>query len=621
VSNSTYDALNRRTATTYADTTLNVAYGYDEPNSTTGCASSYPVGRLTRVIELNVTTVYCYDQRGNVIQKSQTQGTATDVTLYGYTPANRLASTVTAAGTSIQYSRDAAGRINGVTVLPPGTSGAGAGNVVTAVSYLPFGPIASYTLGNGQTITRSYDANYALTDIVSPALNLHFQRDAMGDITALGNAPGANPATETYTYDPLYRLIGMYNASGVVEEAYTYSKTGDRLSKTAAGLDSGTYSSQSGTHHLASIGNAARAYDANGNTTGSVVGGNTYGLGYNGRNRMTVAQLNSSTVGTYTYNALGQRMTRVATFPAAVNQRFVYDENSQLLSEYGSNTRDYIWLDNLPVAVVDTAGTTSNVSYVTGDGLSTPRAVSDSNGNTIWQLAYQGNPFGEQQPTSTAGFIYNLRSAGEYFDLESGTNYNVMRTRESATDRFLQSDPKGLAAGMNTYAAVANNPLGYVDPLGLVEWQGTMTGGGASAGVGGSFYTLVLDSECVHGKKAHVKIYAAGPTLGLNIKGTLPVGLTSSSITLNDGLDYLDPSVLNGWFAMYSAGGSLFKGGSCSMVQVGGNGRGLQRPADSGAWSGPSCGGESGIELGAGATAGSSTVVESVITDCGCDKQ
>ena len=474
-STSGYDALNRRIATTYTDGTLNVAYAYDEPNSTTGCLGSYPVGRLTRVIETNITTVYCYDQRGNVTQKSQIQGTAADVTAYGYTPANRLASTLTAAGTSIQYSRDADGRISGVTVLKPGSSGAGAGNMVTAVSYLPFGPIVSYTLGNGQTITRSYDANYALTDIVSPALNLHFARDAMGNITALGNASGANPATETYSYDPLYRLTGLYDASGNAEETYAYSKSGDRLSKTATGLDSGTYSYQSGTHHLTAIGNASRVYDADGNTTGSAVGGNTYGFGYNGRNRITVAQLNGSTVGTYTYNALGQRVAKVSTFPASTSQRFVYNESSQLLSEYGSNTRDYIWLDDLPVATVDTQGSVSTISYVTSDGLNTPRAVTDGSGNTLWQWSYQGNSFGEQQPTSTTGYVLNLRFMGQYYDAESGLSHNGYRDYEAARGGYDQPDPLGPAGGPNPFAYVGNRPLGYIDPLGLEPHHYTVT--------------------------------------------------------------------------------------------------------------------------------------------------
>lgn len=467
VSNSTYDALNRRTATTYADGTLNVAYAYDEANSVTGCPASYPVGRLTRIIETAVTTVYCYDAHGNVIRKSQTQGTVTDVTAYGYTLADRLASTLTPAGTSIQYSRDAAGRITGVTALPPGTSGAGAGNVVTAISYLPFGPIASYTLGNGQTITRTYDANYAVTDVVSPALNLHFARDAMGNITALGNASGASPATETYTYDPLYRLTGLYDTSNNPEETYTYSKTGDRLSKTGNGLATGAYTYQSGTHHLTAIGNAARTYDANGNTTGSVIGGDTLGYGYNGRNRMTVLQRDGSTVGSYTYNALGQRTAKVVTFPAASSQRFAYDEASQLIGEYGSSSRDYVWLDDLPVATVDTTSGVSTVSYVHADGLNTPRAVANTAGNTVWQLAYQANAFGEQQPTSTNGFVYGPRFSGQYYDAESGIVHNGFRDYESATGRYIHSDPIGLNGGPSTYPYVGSNPLSFVDALGL----------------------------------------------------------------------------------------------------------------------------------------------------------
>lgn len=466
-SSSTYDALNRRTATTYADSSLNVAYGFDEPNSVTGCSSSYPVGHLTRIVEAAVTTVYCYDAHGNVTQKRQTQGTATDSVSYSYTLADRLASTLTASGTSIQYNRDGAGRISGVTVLPPGTSGAGAGNVVTSITYLPFGPIASYTLGSGQTVTRTYDANYALTDVVSPALNLHFHRDAMGNIDALGNVPGANPALETYHYDPLYRLTGLYDASNNPEETYTYNKTGDRLSKTGAGLATGTYSYQTGTHRLSSMGNASRVYDDNGNTTGSVIGGETFGYGYNGRNRMTVVQRNGATVSTYTYNALGQRTAKVATLPVSLNQRFMYDEGSQLLGEYGDSTRDYILLGDLPVAVVDTVGTASTISYVHADGLKTPRAVVDGSGNTIWQVPYQENGFGEQQPSSASGYILNLRFPGQYYDAESGLIHNGYRDYESTTGRYIQSDPLGPWGGPNPYSYTGNSPLDYIDPSGL----------------------------------------------------------------------------------------------------------------------------------------------------------
>jgi RHS repeat-associated protein len=369
--------------------------------------------------------------------------------------------------------------------------------VVSAITWLPFGPISSYKLGNGQTVTRSYHANYALTDLTSTAFKLHVARDSMGNLTAIGNAAGASPATETYSYDPLYRLTGVTEAGGTTLESFTYNPTGDRLSKTSAGLGAGTYSYTSGTHQLASIGTDTRANDAAGNTIGSVIGGETYGFGYNGRNRMALAQRNGDTVGSYSYNALGQRIGKVSTFPTASNERFAYDEAGHLLAEYGSTNRDYLWLGDLPIAIVDntTSGsvTTSTVNYITADQLGTPRAVSNSAGTTIWSWAYQGNPFGQQAPTSSTGYVLNLRYPGQYFDVETGTNYNYFRTYEPATGRYLQSDPLGLIGGVGTFTYSKGNVLENFDPLGLYclnEWQirgiaGAVIGG-AAGGILGS---------------------------------------------------------------------------------------------------------------------------------------
>jgi RHS repeat-associated protein len=468
VSTSTYDALNRRTNTSYADTTLNVSSIYDEANTVTGCSASSPIGRLTRVVEAGVTTVFCYDGHGNISQKKQITPGQVDLTQYTYTAADRLSSLTTPDQTAISYAHDSDGRISGVQVTPSGTSAAPPA-VVSSISYLPFGPISSYTLGNGQTVTRTYDANYRLTDLTSPTLALHFNRDALGNIIALGNAPGASPATETYSYDPLYRLTGITD-NGTALESYTYSPTGDRLSKTAPGLATGAYLYTSGTHQLASIGSTSRANDANGNTTGSVIGGNTYGFAYNGRNRLALVQQNGQTVGTYTYNAMGERIGKVATSPQAVTARYAYNEASQLIGEYGTSNRDYIWLGDIPVAVIDNtingSVTTSTVNYVTADQLGTPRAVTNSAGTVIWTWAYAGNPFGEQQPTSSAGYVLNLRYPGQYYDTESGLVSNGMRPYEAALGRFDQSDPSGLAGGMSTYAADLNNPLSYFDPDG-----------------------------------------------------------------------------------------------------------------------------------------------------------
>jgi RHS repeat-associated protein len=249
----------------------------------------------------------------------------------------------------------------------------------------------------------------------------------------------------------------------------TYNQAGDRLSKTAAGLATGTYLYTTGTHQLSSIGTSAQANDANGNTTGSVMGGNTYGFAYNGRNRLVLVQLNGVTAGTYSYNALGERIGKVA----ATTERFAYNEAGQLIGEFGTTNRDYIWVGTLPVAVIDNtisgSTVTSTVNYVTADQLGTPRAVSNSVGTVVWTWAYKGNPFGEQMPTSTAGYVLNLRFPGQYYDAESGTNYNLHRTYESAIGRYQQSDPMGLTAGMSTYGYVGSNPLDGFDPLGLID--------------------------------------------------------------------------------------------------------------------------------------------------------
>lgn len=459
VATQVFDALGRKISTSYADASLNIAYHYDEANSVTGCTTSFPVGRLTRIVETAVTTVYCYDNQGRVTEQRQTQGTVTDITDYVYTRAGRLAAVASPTGLLTEYGRDALGQITTVTVTP--ANGA-ASQVVKAATYLPFGPIASYTLGNGQTVTRTYDANYQVTDVTSPALNLHFARDATGNIVALGDAPGASPATETYTYDPLYRLTSVKDAGGNAIEAYTYNRTGDRLSKTAPGLATGTYGYQAGTHWLTSIGNSARTYDANGSMTGNATAGSAWGFGYNGRGRLTVVQRDGGTVATYAVDALGQRVSKTV---GMTQTRFAYDTSTHLLSELGGASRDYVWLGDMPVAAV--AGT--EVVFVHADDLNTPRVGADINGTSVWVLSRRVNPFGEIQPTAKNGTIINLRFPGQYFDSESGLAYNVNRDYDAATGRYAQSDSIGLDGGMNTYAYVGGNPFTFADPLGLAR--------------------------------------------------------------------------------------------------------------------------------------------------------
>jgi len=66
----------------------------------------------------------------------------------------------------------------------------------------------------------------------------------------------------------------------------------------------------------------------------------------------------------------------------------------------------------------------------------------------VW--AYAGNPFGEQQPTSSTGYVLNLRYPGQYYDAESGLVSNGFRDcYEPATGRYCESDPTGLDGGIS----------------------------------------------------------------------------------------------------------------------------------------------------------------------------
>jgi len=456
----TYDADNRPLTVSFADTSLNVQYKYDDADATTGCAGNFGRGHLTRVIESNGGLTWCYDAFGRVVKKTQTLGTATRTTLYTWSKAGRLSVMTTPNGTTVAYTRDVIGN---VTAIKATSRNGVATTVASAIVYKSFGPVASLKLGSGQTVTYTYDLTGAVTDVVGGPFALHLKRDVMGNITAIGNAAGVATPTETYSYDPVYRLTGLKAPSGASIEAYTYNKTGDRLTKTAPGLLTGNYTYTAGTHHLTGVGSTTRVVDARGNTTSDVLASGAYGYGYNQRNRLTVVQKDGATIGTYVLNALGQRIQK--TIGTLVTS-FDYSEDSQLIGEAsGTTTRDYIWLGGIPVAVIDGNGTTSSVSYVIADGLGTPRAVVDSSGATKWQWAYSSSPFGEKAPTST-GYALNMRFPGQYFDAESGLTYNGNRDYEAASGRYGESDPIGLAAGPSTYAYVTNNPLRYRDPFG-----------------------------------------------------------------------------------------------------------------------------------------------------------
>jgi RHS repeat-associated protein len=216
-------------------------------------------------------------------------------------------------------------------------------------------------------------------------------------------------------------------------------------------------------NRLSSLGANAYGYSAAGNQTSAP--SRTYS--YDVFNRLITATV-SGVVTQYRYNGLGLRLYK----GGANLSRFVYDEQGQLIGEYnntGVMTREIVWLQDIPVAIMMPSGTATSLFYIDSDHLNTPRTITNQAKQKRWE--WNSDPFGttlaNENPASLGTFTFNLRFPGQYFDKETGLHYNYFRDYNPQIGRYVQSDPIGLAGGLNTFAYVEGNPTGYADPEGL----------------------------------------------------------------------------------------------------------------------------------------------------------
>ncbi|MBL8296837.1 MAG: hypothetical protein JNN30_00685, partial [Rhodanobacteraceae bacterium] len=380
----TYDAVNRLRAIAYPTASLNVAFHYDENNATTGCANSYPIGRLTRMTDSSGTTTYCYDRRGNVLVKQQvTSGNALTVA-YTYTLADRIATVTYPSGGIAAYVYDSVGRTSALTWKV--NAGAVPVTIVSSVSYYPFGPANVLSFGNGRSLTKTYDNDYVIDSIASSAtdgLKLDFGRDVMANLTSASSTLGASPPERRYVYDRLYRLSEVNDSAGTMLEDYDYNKTGDRTFKQFAGQAGQLYSYTGGSHRLGSVAGVARSYDANGNTTNR---GDGMVLGYDASNRLASAAVPNNAT-TYAYSGRGERtLKNQANGGDTITNRYIYNESGQMLADRrmqatgirGGALTEYLFLDAVPVAISRVGG----LSYIEADHLGTPRVAFNPATNT-----------------------------------------------------------------------------------------------------------------------------------------------------------------------------------------------------------------------------------------------
>jgi RHS repeat-associated protein len=162
---------------------------------------------------------------------------------------------------------------------------------------------------------------------------------------------------------------------------------------------------------------------------------------------MKTAKLGSSTT-TYVYDARGQRIKKSGG--AAGTVLTVFDEAGHLVGEYSSSGRlvpETVWLGDIPVATLwPHSGGGIDIDYVHADYLNAPRMVTRPSDDKIawrWDTDPFATPAPNRNPQSLGTFVYNLCHPGQYYDAETGLNYNYFGDYDPQTGRYVESDPIG----------------------------------------------------------------------------------------------------------------------------------------------------------------------------------
>ncbi|NOT12101.1 MAG: RHS repeat-associated core domain-containing protein [Methylococcaceae bacterium] len=448
-----YDALNRVKQISYAGG-AKLVYTYD-----TGANS---LGRLSTLTDPNGGTSYGYDSHGRVISDTRTINTRTFVTQYRYDAYGRLDRITYPSGRLVNDSFDTQGRINGITTTSPRATF----TAVQTTQYAPFGGATGLTLGNGFTANRAIDLDGRISSYSLGNATMSLGYDAASRISSAQES--GSTVSRIFDYDPLDRLIHTQVPSAVYD--YRYDAVGNRLTE-KIGPTTYNYTYPTTSHRLASVsGPKARSfsYDANGSMTDN--GSQQFVYNSLGRlHQVITAQ------GTYQYriNGLGQRVMKIP--PIGNRTIFHYDKNGQLLAEtdgLGVVVKEFIWHGATPVAIVlpPTSTKPERIYYIHADQLNAPRVVVNNTNAVVWR--WDPEPFGTDLPNEDVDgngekLVMNLRYPGQYYDQETGLNYNNFRDYDSSIGRYVQSDPIGLAGGINTYTYVGGNPVNSIDPLGL----------------------------------------------------------------------------------------------------------------------------------------------------------
>ena len=442
-----------------------------------------PMGRLQSLVDpLNRTNIYSYDNRGRLqrvvfadgIVHSNSYDQAGNPTrqLYNggpdlqftYDSLNRLASE-----NDLSFAYDSEGRVTNTV----------SGGVNQGAAYDADGRLTSITSQNGAfTVNYTYDSRDRLTQVSDTltGTQINFNYDDAGRLTGITRPNGVNG---TYTYDAAGRLTRIQEGS-IIDIQYTVDAAGQVVAANfTAPLDPATLLAPAmptfaydAAHQIK---NSGYVFDARGRQTASP--GHSYQ--WDGASRL---------VGidgvTLAYNGANDLETRTI---GGVTTRFFYNHAlglTPIMAERNENTlqiqRYYVWKPGGQLLYLIDATSGNAVRYFHYDRVGSTLALTSGAGAVTDAYAY--SPYGvllghtgiSPQPFTFIG-EFGVRG-------ESAANLYHMRARyyDSLTARFLSRDPLWPKlednGSLDPYQYAAENPLTYIDPIGLEPSLGEFDG-------------------------------------------------------------------------------------------------------------------------------------------------
>jgi len=455
----TYDQLNRLLQKGYPDSTA-VNYTYDNDS------------RLTQVTDPTGTYQFTFDNMGRLTQATTQYTFLTGrnfTTSYSYDAASNRTGFTDPENGSTSYAYDTLNRLQ--TLTPP-TAFSGSGNF--GFSYDALSRRTQMTRPNGLKSVYAYDNLSRLLSVLhqSGSTTLDgatYTVDNAGNRTAKTDQY-AN-VTSNYTYDPIYELTQVTQATNTTE-SYTYDAVGNRLSSLGVSPYSVNVSNE-----LTSTPSTTYTYDSNGNTSTKVNSSGTTQYFWDFENRLSSVTLPGSggTV-SFKYDPFGRRIEKMSPTTTSI---FAYDGDNLIeeTNSSGAVVARYAQTQNIdePLAMLRS----STTSYFHADGLGSVTSLSNAAGSIANTYTYDS--FGKL--TASSGSLVNpFQYTARESDSETGLYYYRARYYDSYAGRFLSEDPLEFGAAVDFYTYVSQSPTNLIDLSGRQEATPVATGAGCALG-------------------------------------------------------------------------------------------------------------------------------------------